>query len=647
MSKIYHVSKKGSLHNPGSEDKPFLTINQAASIALPGDQVIVHEGIYRECVNPKYSGLSEKRRITYKAAKGERVCIKGSEQVTDWQNVEGNVWKTVIPNSLFTDFNPFAEILRGDWLYYFRNECCHRGDVYLNGMSLYEAASLDELYKIKPIKESLDHWTEKTVPVKNIDQTLYRWYAAVDDTNTTIWANFQSYNPNNEDIEVSVRESCFYPKLTGINYITVSGFEMSQAATPWTPPTADQPGMIGPHWSKGWIIENNILHDAKCAAVSLGKEERTGRNYRLERKDKPGYNYQLETVFEARRLGWDKETIGSHIIRDNVIYNCEQCGIVGHMGGAFSKIYNNHIYNIGIKREFYGYEVGGIKLHAAIDTEIIGNRIHDCSLGTWLDWQTQGVRISRNLYYNNCRDLFVEVSHGPYTVDFNIFASPQTMDDMAQGGAFVNNLFLGYILHSKILDRATPYHLPHSTKIKGCAVVYGGDHRFMQNIFVSNKDLDKPVGTSIYNGYNDSLEHYIDEVQQAWPGDLAIFLPVEQPVYIENNSYYNGADKFEKEEGSVVITDFDPCAKIYEEEDGLYLNITLPETFGNEPSKIISSDDLPRVRIADADYENSDGSFLVLNKDYFNEPITKGLRGPIQGLQPGINKVRLCSYVVD
>ena len=37
---------------------------------------------------------------------------------------------------------------------------------------------------------------------------------------------------------------------------------MAHAATPWAPPTADQPGLIGANWSKGWIIEDNIIHDS-------------------------------------------------------------------------------------------------------------------------------------------------------------------------------------------------------------------------------------------------------------------------------------------------------------------------------------------------------------------------------------------------
>src|SRR5699024_8681267 len=136
---------------------------------------------------------------------------------------------------------------------------------------------------------------------------------------------------------------------------------------------------------------------------------------------------------------------------------------VGHMGCVFSEIYGNHIYNIGLKREFYGHEIGGIKLHAAIDVSIHNNRIHDCSLGLWLDWQTQGTRVARNVFYNNSRDLFVEVSHGPYVVDYNIFASPVEMDNFAQGGAYINNLFCGEIRQETVLDRATPYHYPHST----------------------------------------------------------------------------------------------------------------------------------------------------------------------------------------
>ena len=30
-------------------------------------------------------------------------------------------------------------------------------------------------------------------------------------------------------------------------------------------------GLIGTHWSKGWIIENNDISYSKCSGVALGK----------------------------------------------------------------------------------------------------------------------------------------------------------------------------------------------------------------------------------------------------------------------------------------------------------------------------------------------------------------------------------------
>lgn len=100
------------------------------------------------------------------------------------------------------------------------------------------------------------------------------------------------------------------------------------------PPTGKQYGIIGPNWSKGWIIEDNIIHDSKCSAVSLGKEETTGDNNFTKWGRKPGYQYQMEAVFRALAIGWSKEKVGSHIVRNNRIYDCGQNGIVGHMSSA-------------------------------------------------------------------------------------------------------------------------------------------------------------------------------------------------------------------------------------------------------------------------------------------------------------------------
>lgn len=42
-------------------------------------------------------------------------------------------------------------------------------------------------------------------------------------------------------------------------------------------------------------------------------------------------------------------------------------GIVGHLGGVFSIIEDNHIHHINTKQDLSGDEIGGIKMHAAVD----------------------------------------------------------------------------------------------------------------------------------------------------------------------------------------------------------------------------------------------------------------------------------------
>ena len=402
MSNIYHVAKNGSNQNIGTKEFPFLTIQRAADIALAGDTIIVHEGEYREWVRPRNGGRHDKCRITYEAAAGEHVVIKGSERITNWQHVEGTVWKAVIPNSFFGDENPYELELNGDWFVEPTEPYIHRGEVYLNGKSFYEARYLEDVMnpKIRYISP-YETWMMREEAILDPEQTIYQWHAEVDDDNTTIYANFHGADPNTELVEINVRSACFYPVVPNLNYITVRGFEMAHAASPFTPPTAVQPGLLGCHWSKGWIIENNNIHDAKCSGISIGKDASTGNNETTKTRRKAAYHNQLESVFRAKKNGWSKETIGSHIIRNNIIHDCGQNGIVGHMGGAFSQIYKNEIYNIAKKHEFYGHEIAGIKLHAAIDTQIYSNYIHNCSLGMWLDWQAQGTRVSSNIFVEN------------------------------------------------------------------------------------------------------------------------------------------------------------------------------------------------------------------------------------------------------
>ena len=106
----------------------------------------MHEGVYRERVSPPRGGRSDAERIVYQAAPGEKVEIKGSEVVKNWVKVAGDVWKVTLPNSFFGSFNPYNDVLHGDW-YISKGRPVHSGAVYLDGQWLTEAAALDEVLK--------------------------------------------------------------------------------------------------------------------------------------------------------------------------------------------------------------------------------------------------------------------------------------------------------------------------------------------------------------------------------------------------------------------------------------------------------------------------------------------------------------------
>jgi len=671
----YFVSVSGDDFGPGSKERPFKTISKAASLAVAGDSVTVGAGTYREWVKPANGGSGEDKRIVYRAAKGEKVIIKGSEELKGWKNEGGSVWSASVPNSIFEgaasygECNPFAKPLWGDWVVWplekENEKQVHLGDVYLNGKSFYEAHSLEEVRKAeKRLTGYNPPWTKHEEAILEVEQTVYQWFAEVSREETKIYANFHGFDPNKELVEISVRQSCFYPDRTGLDYITVQGFEMCQAASPWAPPTADQPGMIGPHWAKGWIIEDCIFHDAKCSAVSLGKEISTGDNDCTKFREKPGYQYQMEAVFRAKKDGWSKEKIGSHIIRNNTIYDCGQNGIVGHMGCIFSKIEHNHIYNIAVKHEYFGYEIAGIKLHAGIDVQVIENNIHNCTLGSWFDWQTQGVRISGNLYYANDRDLMVEVSHGPYIVDNNIFASPYNFDNISQGGAYIHNFCAGTMRREQVVDRSTPYHLPHSTDLLGTALVFSGDDRLYQNIFVGGQETFTPQSKSGTDGYDECIMHpmckemnkwfkteqlntgcarswqeYKERIKEAGDGDHDVFMRVMQAAYVNGNHYCFDAKAFSGEKDNTFSKE-NPMLEIREEKGKFYAEFTADQSLFKTKTEPIETKMLGRPRICNFRFEAPDGSEIVFNRDICgNERSKSPIPGPFEKIEAGKNKV--------
>ncbi len=73
----YYVAKNGHDSNPGTESKPWKTIQKAASSLNSGDTVLIKQGTYKERVVPQKSGGSG-NYITYKAYPNHAVTIDGN-----------------------------------------------------------------------------------------------------------------------------------------------------------------------------------------------------------------------------------------------------------------------------------------------------------------------------------------------------------------------------------------------------------------------------------------------------------------------------------------------------------------------------------------------------------------------------------------
>ena len=108
-----------------------------------------------------------------------------------WASAQHDTWAVTLPNCFFNGFNPYSDLIRGDWFSPKGREH-HTGAVYLDGTWLAEAARLDDVLAPADPKNPL-------------------WFGKVDDQNTTLWAQFPGADPNARLVDINARWTVFYP----------------------------------------------------------------------------------------------------------------------------------------------------------------------------------------------------------------------------------------------------------------------------------------------------------------------------------------------------------------------------------------------------------------------------------------------------
>jgi len=440
--------------NPGTKEKPFLTIGRAAAVLQPGERVVVAAGVYRERVTPPRGGTGPTKMISYEAAPGATVVIKGSRVFTEkWsrserpgQGASDKAWSAPLAKTYFADYNPFdtdnvtkEQFDFMEWAHQLRGQLPYtlpRGMVFQEGRFLEQAAQYDAL----AAKEAA-YWVDRKAQVIHIHP-------------------FGGGDPNGRLFEITTERIAFGPDQPGLGFIRVRGFTVEQVGNAFP---MQQEGAISTWRGHHWIIEANTVRWANGVGIDLG----------------------------IQFPPWPKPpVVGHHIVRANTVTDVGVCGIAGIGTDDFGLLIEGNV----IRRAAYHnverlYETGGIKTHINTGCLIRGNLIVDTlhGPGIWMDWANANSRCCRNVILRTRTQwhggIFIEASPRPNMIDSNFIwdstASGIYEHDSANQVFAHNFIGLGrgaaILLNGKVTDR----------KIYGQPIT-DGNHRVAGNVFFQN-----------------------------------------------------------------------------------------------------------------------------------------------------------------
>jgi len=409
FSKTYYVdnnSAKAADNGPGTKSRPFRTINKAAQVLQPGERVVIASGTYRECVRPPRGGASPSQIISYEAAPGAKVFIKGSEVLNDgWQQesipagfrgfggtsgqpqAQVTAWKHELAGAMFPDaYQPFAlASVAGNWEWldprtvdmgpYFRR----RGLVFVDGTPLEPMEQLREL--AMPHLEPVPVFTTPPVPQNGLPPRRRggpimqeiggspdaRFW--VEDSGAAIHIRLASGTPADHLIEITTRNQCFVPSQKGLAYIRIKGIAFQHAANAYPFP---QYGLVSTVGGNHWIIEDNTIEWANGVGLDIGSDGDSG---------------------------FTPQAGASQVIRRNTIRFCGVEGI-GGMGTRDTVVEDNLIEWCGWADAERGWEAAAAKFHFARNLLFRRNVVRHIrhGNGVWLDSGDANCRITGNVF---------------------------------------------------------------------------------------------------------------------------------------------------------------------------------------------------------------------------------------------------------
>jgi hypothetical protein len=443
FTKSYYVdvqAKTADDSGPGTKEHPFKTINHAAQVLQPGERVVIADGVYREMIHPSRGGTSADAMISYEAAPGAKVVVKGAAVVKDWKPSEGwnfgmdpvthtpvKAWELRLDPALFpSGYNPFEVdnvIGNREWLKYDRDNMAtyfrRRGLVFVDGKPLEPVELPGEL--AGPSPRSMNyftdvHWTPLfkefspeagKVWIETNGMTLHIRLANDDD-------------PSKHVIEITTQEQSFSPTERYQSYIRVKGITFQYAGNGFPVP---QRGMVSTNRGNHFIIEDNTFEWANSVGLDVGNED-----WVASRPPHP---------------------VGFDVVRGNTFRYCGIEGLGGTGGPQNTLVEKNLFEWIGWQSAAMMSESGGTKMHTAHNLLFRNNVVRHIRYanGIWLDIGNANDRITGNVFADipgtvNPHAIHIEGSNVLNEIDNNIFSN-------LTGGILIrdtNNVIVAYNL---------------------------------------------------------------------------------------------------------------------------------------------------------------------------------------------------------
>ncbi len=415
--------------NAGTERAPLHSIAAAVARAMAGDTVLVHRGIYREHIAPTRGG-EEGRPLVFRAAPGETVVVRGSDEVTVWEPLAGHpgVFATPVAGLVSAKaVNPYLLAMRvsaGE----------KPGELSLAARPAPDKTHLPRtLGLVFAGGQSLREVTSELV----VNEQAMTWTVSAD--GSRLLANFGKARLAEvaRPIELAVRARLFAPTHRGLGWIEIHGFTFEHCANPGPFPQAGAVAVRGGHH---WLIAGNTVRWAKSLGLDLGNEH-------WNTKLIPGVPEAEQTPLISHHL----------VVEDNTVSDNGICGITGH-GHRGSQVRRNLVERNGWldldESEVEWAEWAGIKFHG--DALVEGNVVRDNEgFGIWFD-NIRGGRITRNIVVSNKGvGIFAELGSGLITIDNNVVALTRWMAPFYDGtGIYAHDVSGLLVAHNLVVGNA-------------------------------------------------------------------------------------------------------------------------------------------------------------------------------------------------